>query len=213
MRFTGAALAQDLPGGEVGAFAELDVDFTARRQACRRFAQAGGEQVRGKGRIKKDQVEVSAWAAQVGQGILAQQAHAPSVQGSQVPGQRGDSSRIVLHHDDIIGAARGRFQSQRATAGEEIKAALPPQILAKPVEQGLAHAIRGGTQPRAIGDTQAPTLELAGYDSDLADLASPYGWAAVVWPPTMTTLNASGRMRARKALTMSAWLTASTLRV
>ena len=55
-------------------------------------------------------------------------------------------------------AARGRLEAERAAAGERIEAAPAVEVLAEPVEQRLAHAVRRRAQPLLIGDRQLAAL-------------------------------------------------------
>ena len=60
--------------------------------------------------------------------------------------QGAKNHRVLFHHHHPFRAARGGLEAQCAAAGEQIQAGSPIQRLPQPVEQRLAHAIRGGAQ-------------------------------------------------------------------
>ena len=93
--------------------------------------------------------------------------------------QRGDigaqhpsGPRIGLDQQHVRGAAGGRFQPDRATAGEQVEE--PPSVQdisgVQRAEQGLAYAIGGGARVGAVGRRKSTAA--VGARDDPAHIAS-----------------------------------------
>src|SRR5207247_8797333 len=79
--------------------------------------------------------------------------------------ERGPREPVNLHEVRAHGAARERFEAQRARAREQIEDARPTQ---RPLEDGeprFAHAVSGGPDRVPRWRLQTTTLELAGDDA------------------------------------------------
>src|SRR5690606_2734306 len=102
-------------------------------------------------------------------------------------------------------AARGGFEAQHAGAGEQVQAAQAVQVLAQPVEQRLAHAVRRRTQARQFRHGDQARAPLAADDAHAAQ-----GRTASPSPPATTTTMCSGLMRRAKASRTASAVTAAT---
>ena len=76
------------------------------------------------------------------------------IEQTDVGGKRREGRPRILDQHDPDCPARCRFDPQGAAAGEEIEAGKPGQILAQPVEQGFANAIRRRAQTLRIRKAQ-----------------------------------------------------------
>src|SRR2546422_9945346 len=87
--------------------------------------------------------------------------------------ERRQREPVNLHEVRTHGAARERFEAQRARAREQIEDARPPQ---RPLEDGeprFAHAVSGRPDRVPRGRLQTTTLELAGDYPDHSHPRSP----------------------------------------
>lgn len=164
-------------GLRCNAFARLD-----RHQRTRRFhvdqptlghhAQRGFQRPQGpvlrKRRIDEDQVESAVGLArEPGEDITR---HDVDHAGAQLVAHRvqgAQRGRMAFHQRDPRRAARGGLEAERAGTGEEIGAAPAGQVLAQPVEQGLANAIAGRAQALGIDHRQRRALVLPADDPHL----------------------------------------------
>ncbi len=66
-----------------------------------------------------------------------------------------DCLRIRLDHHYPARPSRGSFETECPATGKEIKTQFPGKRLSQPVEKGLAHSVRGRTQVRPTGNSEA----------------------------------------------------------
>ena len=86
--------------------------------------------------------------------------------GGAHPFEHCENRAVGFDHHDALCAARRGLEAERAAAGERIQAHESGERLAEPVEQRLAHAVRRGPQPGAIGHRDAPATVHAADDAD-----------------------------------------------
>ena len=77
-----------------------------------------------------------------------------------------DQRRIAVDRNRQRRAARQRLERQRAGAGVEIERRGARQVLAEPVEERLAHAVRRGTQAGGRDDGNLPAAMPAADDAN-----------------------------------------------
>src|SRR5690606_16026638 len=116
-----------------------------------------------------------------------------------------------------------------AAAGEQVEAAHAGEVLAEPVEQGLAHAVGGRAQPGDAGDVDQTRAPESADDANPAHRSAPSAAAAgregapapppgaapaspSPSPPAITVTRYSGRMRRAKASRTCSAVTAETAR-
>src|SRR5574343_1491667 len=114
--------------------------------------------------------------------------------------QRREHLRRLFDHDHPCGAARGRFEAQRAAAGKEIEAVPAVEILAQPVEQRLANAVRCRAQAFAVGKPEDAPAEFTADDAYRVQSAA-----------TVTVISFSGTTRRAQAALIASAVTACTL--
>jgi len=114
--------------------------------------------------------------------------------------QCGEDARCLFDQYDAGCAARGGLEAQRTAAGEEVEAMPALEFLAKPVEQGLANAVRRWAQAFAIGELEDAAAKFAADDAYRVQSAA-----------TVTVIRSAGRTRRAKAALMSSTVTACTL--
>ncbi len=76
--------------------------------------------------------------------------------------RRGD--RLLDEHQ-LLGAAGQGLEPERTGTGEQIEAASTGDVVLQPVEQGLAHPVGGGPEPRNIRETDASAAPTAADDA------------------------------------------------
>ena len=80
-----------------------------------------------------------------------------------------DDVPIALQQHDLGGAARCGLEAERARAGEGVEAAPAGEVVAEPVEHGLADAVRCRPQARRLADRQLLRFQWPPMtDADLA---------------------------------------------
>lgn len=80
--------------------------------------------------------------------------------------QNGGGGPVALDEGRGRGAAGQRFEGERARSGEEIEHPAVDDVAAEPCEQRLPDAVHRGTQPRAFGDIELPSLPLTADNAD-----------------------------------------------
>jgi len=127
------------------------VDEPLRPKPC----GAGGQQRRPRvdveGRIEKHHVEAPRLAGREGERVCRMRFKGRKADHRRRLDQRAYQRGIAIDRHGAGGAARQRFEGEHPAPGIKLERRLPGQILAKPVEQRLPHAIRGGTKARGSG--------------------------------------------------------------
>ena len=149
----------------------LQVHQCARRQAaagsqCRQglFRQAAAER-----RIDEHDVDAGRrLTPQPGDGLRLKHLDmvGPEFHHTGAQGLRGGARILDQRHAGR--ASRGRFQTQRTAAGEQVHAAGSAQNGLQPVEQRFTAAVAGRAQAGQIRHGQAPAAPLAGDDANRA---------------------------------------------
>src|SRR5262245_16390342 len=120
--------------------------------------------------------------------------------------ERLAAAPIALDHDHAHGIARNRLEAEGAAACEHIEARSAAEILAQPVEQRSAHAVRRRAQLDMCWKSQEPAAVPAADDAHLIRRQR-YLLSAFRPRPTMTVTRRSMRTCRENAARTSATLT------
>ncbi len=136
----------------------FDIEQRARSQPLLALEQLGrrAQQVGRERWIEEHDVEELCGTAKKLQCIDLLDARADGGPLGQPQAQLTRGRPVALDEAHLGGAARQRFQAQRAAAGEQIEAARCRDTAAQPVEQGLANAIRGRADLRRRREAKSP---------------------------------------------------------
>ena len=117
-------------------------------------------------RVEKNDIEPLFRTSEVGVGVSRDDLHLGGAKLGAAFFQRRERDPVALDQHDARGAARSGLEPERAAARVQIEAREARQILTKPVEERLPHAIGRRPQSRARGDAQAPAAELSADDAE-----------------------------------------------
>ena len=151
-----------------------------------------GKLVARKWRIEKRQVEGLRRSRQVLRRAGALEVHGAGIGAplAQHVAELADHCCSLIDEHAVRGTARERFEAQRSGPGVQVEAAAPGRFPLQPVEQGLAHAIAGGTDI-AHRELPAPPAPAAGNDAQATRLRTAY-WAVRRCPGGWTGIAAHG---------------------
>src|SRR5262249_53202799 len=79
--------------------------------------------------------------------------------------KRAQHRRVLLYHHDRSRAARQSLEAERTAPGEQIEAGPPAQVLAEPVEQRFADALRRGPEVERVGEIDETAAPCAADDA------------------------------------------------
>src|SRR5690606_12039665 len=149
-----------------------------------------------------------------GMGGLAGGGVARATQALELPADGGRRRAIRFDHRHFGRAPRSCFESQGAATREGIEYPPARQVLAEPVEEGLAHPVGRRAQSGPLGDLDRRSPPNAADDADRAHWPGLPGGlavsAAAPGAPTTTVANRSGSIRRRNASRTCSSVTDST---
>ena len=148
-------------------------------QARRQFREQGRHGILPERRVEENHVEAPVVARDVRIRLAGDNLHLLCAKRGAAAMEFRQRHAVPFDHHHPSGASGRGFESECAAAGEKIQAREPGKILAKPVEQRLAHAIGRWPQPRSRCDAQQPAAVLSTDDAQLSAFGAASAFARI----------------------------------
>ena len=149
----------------------LQVNKSTQRHGAPRRLQGGQKMLRIKRRVNEDDVHAGrVKLLECRHTVATHHVHRRGFQLGLDALELQHQLRVVLHQAYLFGTARSRLKTQYAGAGKSVHTPPACQVLAEPVEQSLAHAVRRGAQARLVSHRQLGALPQATNNAHLVRL-------------------------------------------
>ena len=127
----------------------LEIDEAAGSESAHAYQTREGRFRRGPriGRVQEHDVEPAAGRRHPGKRVGTDDFDIVGAEGAHGAAERRREAPVALDHDHGRGTTRRRLEPERTGPGEEIEAARPIDVVAKPVEHGLADSVRRRAKP------------------------------------------------------------------
>ena len=154
---------RQLDGGCVAIRFEIDEAVGGKRLQAVEPIERRLRRGSGVGRVQEHDVECPSGRRPPSKRIGAHDLDVVRAQGADRAFEQDRDAPFPLDHDHVLRAARCGLEPERSRTSEEIETAGGGDVLAQPVEQGLAHPVRGRAQ--RPGHRQHPAAPAAGNDA------------------------------------------------
>jgi len=176
----GPALLQFRPGRHHrNRSIRFDIDARPALQARRQFREQGWHGILPERRVEEHHIEAFFPARQERTCIARDNLNLLGAERGAAAMKLGQGDAVLLDHHYPCGAAGRGFEAKRPAAGEKVQARETGELLAEPVEQRFAHAVRCRPQPGASSEAQHPAAISSADDAQLSGFGAGSAFARI----------------------------------